>query len=201
MIDEGYIKFDCLWSKTGPLKNVDLRQLNKWREGLYELDLIGAYDNGIGYGNISELHPAKQFVISGSATGNLPQLDANYYSKVIDYDIDLNKVTCEGPLKASSESLTHASIYENDPDVKGVIHVHSMWLWEKLKNKVPTTRKEIPYGTPEMAKEITRLFLETDVKQQGIIVMAGHEEGIITFGKNLDDAGAVLMKYVGQNQM
>ena len=32
--------------------------------------------------------------------------------------------------------------------------------------------------------------------QEKIMVMAGHDEGIITFGKNLEEAGAVLLKYL-----
>ena len=43
-----------------------------------------------------------------------------------------------------------------------------------------------------MANEITRLFNETDVKNQKIIVMAGHEEGILSFGASLEEAGGII---------
>lgn len=195
MIDEGYIKFNCQWQKTGPLNNLDLGELNKWRDKLYKMNLIGAYENGIGFGNISQLEKGKRFIISGSATGNLKKLDHNHYSKVNSYDIDDNSLTCQGPVKASSESLTHASIYENDSSVKAVIHIHNLELWRRLKYKVATTKEDVPYGTPEMAWEIGRLFSETDVKESRIIAMAGHEEGIITFGKDLDEAGDVLLRF------
>ena len=36
----------------------------------------------------------------------------------------------------------------------------------------------------------------TDVKTSKILVMAGHEEGIITFGKTLEEAMNVILKYI-----
>lgn len=195
MIDEGYIKFNCEWIQTEALIKENLDDLNNWRDRLYSLQLIGAYDNGIGFGNISQRTVKNQFIVSGSATGNLEKLDAKHYSKVIDYSIKKNSLICEGPVKASSESLTHASIYENDPSVKAVIHIHHLELWNHLKDAIPTTRKEVPYGTPEMAYEIDRLFKMTNVRDQKIIAMAGHEEGIISFGKNLKEAGEILLSY------
>ena len=50
------------------------------------------------------------------------------------------------------------------------------------------------YGTPEMAYEIARLFDTTDLRSREILVMGGHESGIVTFGKNLKDAFEVLMR-------
>jgi ABC-type iron transport system FetAB ATPase subunit len=60
-------------------------------------------------------------------------------------------------------------------------------------NKVPTTAIEVAYGTPEMAKEILRLFREDNLMEKKIVVMSGHEEGIISFGKNLPEAGNILL--------
>jgi hypothetical protein len=54
--------------------------------------------------------------------------------------------------------------------------------------------KSVVYGTPEMASEIMRLFTVSDVRSRQILVMAGHEGGIVAFGKNLDDAFDVLMR-------
>ena len=72
-------------------------------------------------------------------------------------------------------------------------------MWEKLLNIVPTTPENIEFGTPEMAWEISRLFKKTDVKKKKIIVMGGHKEGIISFGKSLDEAGNILLKYFNKN--
>jgi ribulose-5-phosphate 4-epimerase/fuculose-1-phosphate aldolase len=195
MFDEGYIKFDCKWEKSNPLDQNLLKNLISWREKLYNLKLIGAYENEIGYGNISERFKGNQFIITGSATGNIPKLNAGHFSKVIDFDLSKNSLTCCGPIKASSESLSHGILYQLDSNINAVIHVHNFDLWEKLLHQVPTTNQEVSYGTPQMAKEIIRLHQNTNLPEQKIFVMEGHEEGIITFGKDLDEAGKVLLNY------
>jgi L-ribulose-5-phosphate 4-epimerase len=93
----------------------------------------------------------------------------------------------------SSESLTHAAIYKSDPTISAVIHCHDSVLWRTRLYRVPTTSKAVAYGTPEMAYEIMRLFTVSDVRSREIFVMAGHEGGIVTFGKNLKDAFDVVM--------
>ena len=69
-------------------------------------------------------------------------------------------------------------------------------MWGKLIDKVPTSNREIPYGTANMASEIKRLFIETNIAQEKIMVMGGHEEGVITFGKNLKEAGQLILNYI-----
>ena len=93
---------------------------------------------------------------------------------------------------ASSESLTHAAVYESDPAARAVIHCHSMKLWSALLDKAPTTPKEVAYGTPEMAQAVRQLFNNTDVKARRIFVMAGHDGGVMTFGKDLREASGIL---------
>ncbi|MBE0667310.1 MAG: class II aldolase/adducin family protein, partial [Bacteroidales bacterium] len=112
------------------------------------------------------------------------------------YNIDDNAVMCSGPLKASSESLTHAAIYMADPGTHAVIHVHSIGLWEELMNKVPTTDPEVEYGTTGMAREMVRIFSNAEVYEKRIIVMAGDRGGLITFGNDLDEAAGVLFSYI-----
>ena len=106
-----------------------------------------------------------------------------------------NSLTCEGPVKASSESLTHAAVYESDNFANAVIHIHNKSLWEKLLNVLPATSPEIEYGTPAMAEEVKRLFKETDLIEKKIFVMAGHEEGIVSFGRNLEEAFKTILFY------
>jgi len=196
MQDEGYIKFQCNWEKGPPPAAEFIDKLNHWRDLLFEKKLIGAYPDGIGYGNISIRFKANQFIISGSATGHLSELTSAHYSLVTDFDTDYNQLTCEGPIKASSESMSHGIIYQLDQKVNAVIHVHHLDLWEKLIDFVPTTSPDVAYGTPEMANEIQRLFYETDLPKKKIFVMAGHEEGIFTFGKDMEEAGEVLREYL-----
>ena len=192
-MDEGYIKFDCNWipSKDIPLDKV--AELNVWREIMYKKGLIGVYPDGVGFGNISMRCNEKTFLISGSATGGLATLNESHYSLVTNYNLSTNSVTCVGALKASSESLTHALIYECSAAVNAVIHIHNLKLWTNFIHHFPTSSENISYGTPEMAKEIKRLFDETTLSKEKIIVMGGHREGIISFGKDLDEAGSILI--------
>ncbi len=193
-MDEGYIKFKCNWVKTGPFSKDKISAINTWRNTLYKLGLIGVYDNGIGYGNISIRINEKSFLISGSTTGKLKILNGNHYALVNGYNIIQNEVTCVGPVKASSESLSHAIIYECSPDTNAVIHIHNAIMWGNLINSLPATGTNILYGTPEMAIEIGRLFNETNLAKEKILVMGGHPEGIIVFGQTIEEAGEILLK-------
>jgi L-ribulose-5-phosphate 4-epimerase len=196
MIDEGYIKYQCHWSEVEAIAESEIKELNSWRKQLYQLGLIGEYDNGIGFGNLSiRLPQKKQFIISGTQTGGIPDLTAQHYTKVIDYDWQQNYVTCQGLIQASSETLTHAAIYHALPNINAVVHVHHQLLWEKLLEQVPTTDPDCAYGTPEMATEIIRLCQQPLTQQARIIAMSGHEAGILTFGANLSQAGETLLKY------
>ncbi|MBV6646317.1 MAG: class II aldolase/adducin family protein [Cyclobacteriaceae bacterium] len=196
MRDEGYIKYQCDWTQMSIPKELDINEINSWRSRLFEMGLIGVYPDGIGFGNISQRISDKQFLVTGSATGGLKSLDQKHYSLVTSFEAKRNLLSCIGMVKASSESMTHGTIYRQSTDIQAVIHVHSKPLWLQLMSQVPTTRKEVQYGTPDMAEEVKRLFQETDVVNQKILVMAGHEEGIITFGKDLDEAGQVLLGYI-----
>ena len=154
--------------------------------------------NGIGFGNLSIRHgTTNDFYISASATGGIPKLTLTDYAKVVAYDFARNWLRCEGSALASSESLTHAAVYESEAQAGAVIHGHNSKLWTALLGRTPTTSKTVEYGTPEMAYEVRRLFQNTEVKSRKIFVMAGHEGGIVTFGKNLEEAFAVLEQAIG----
>lgn len=198
-IDEGYVKYHCTWNPAEPLEVSSIQALNFWRNKLFQLGLIGKYENGIGFGNVSVRGGIdRQFIISGTSTGGIAELDESHYTTVIDYDWKKNTVTCEGPIQASSEALTHAAIYEANPHTNAVIHVHHRLLWERLMYRVPTTRENVAYGTPEMAEEIIRLCREEGLVDKQILVMSGHEEGIIAFGSCLDRSGDLLLDYYGK---
>lgn len=189
-MDEGYIKFNCQWLQQAPDAAIDIREINAWRGQMHQAGLIGVYDNGIGFGNISTRLADYPFLISGSATGEISNLTKDHYAVVTDYNFAENRLVCQGPIKASSESLSHAIIYECEPTVNAVIHVHSMNLWEKLMHVLPTTEATVAYGTPEMAMEIKRLLTVSDeIVQHKTIIMGGHEEGILVWGKTMEEAG------------
>ena len=197
-MDEGVVKYHCNWEEADPVAAGNIADLMTWRERLHSWGLIGVYENGIGFGNVSvRLGNSCQFVISGTQTAHLSALGPESYCIVTEFNLEQNFLGCRGPVQASSESLTHAALYLHREDVGGIIHVHNPKLWQQLLFKVPTTRKEIPYGTPQMALEMFRLFEEENLADRKILAMAGHEDGIICFGSTLDEAGKVLSAVIG----
>ena len=150
---------------------------------------------GVGFGNLSVRNDVTSgFYITGSGTGKLLKLRPADCARVVAYHFARNWLQCEGLIVASSESLTHAAIYESDPTTSAVIHCHDMKLWTALLRKVPTTPEKVEYGTPEMAYAVRGLFDNTDVLKKKIFVMAGHEGGVVAFGRDLRSAFAQLTK-------
>lgn len=190
MIDEGYIKFRSQWSRGPALPARAIGELNRWRNTLYEAGLIGFYEKErVGFGNISVRYGKPgEFIISGTQTGHLPVLDENHYVLVTAHDIHDNVVTCTGPVEASSESMTHAILYDLDNTIQSVVHVHSPALWSALISKVPTTPADVAYGTPEMAEAFAALYRDTAFAAEGIAVMAGHDEGLVSTGASVAEA-------------
>jgi ribulose-5-phosphate 4-epimerase/fuculose-1-phosphate aldolase len=190
-----YVKFTYQCSRPHIAPFDALAELNACRRRLIELRLMGVDSNGVGFGNLSVRDGVSgNFYITGSATGGLPELMPTDCVRVVAYDFAKNWLRYEGAAIPSSESLTHAAIYESDPSISAVIHCHDSKLWTTVLNQAPTTSKAAEYGTPELANEIMQLFPRTDVQSRKIVVMAGHEGGIVTFGKDLEKAFAVLVR-------
>lgn len=196
MCSEGFIKFKCKRiDEDIKLPAEKLEDISKWRDKMYASDLIGAYSNGIGYGNISIKATDNSFYISGTATGRLETLAEKHYPLVNSWDINDNSLVCTGKINASAESLSHAVIYDSLPQVGAVIHIHHKGMWDKYLNKILTTSADVLYGTPEMAKEVKEIVLSVKPTQDPILVMGGHEEGIIFWGNTLEEAGDIVLKY------
>ncbi len=195
---EGVIQFDLQWRQSDAIQ-ADLSALNAWRDILWKLELIGEdplrYE-GYGFGNVSQRHgTGNQFIISGTQTGHEAKIGAQHYALVTEFDPGTNRVVAQGPVRPSSESMTHGVIYNMDESVNCVFHVHSPDIWNAASGlSLPLTRAEVAYGTPEMAAEVERLFNETDVHEQGIFAMAGHQDGVVAFGSTPETAGVALIK-------
>ncbi len=172
-----YVKFTSE-RVNGELTPFDgFAELNAYRRKLRELRLIGVDSVGIGFGNLSMRDGAtKNFYITGSATAGIAELKPADCAKVVAYDFERNWIGYEGSTVPSSESLTHAAIYESDATVAAVIHCHDSGLWSVILNQA-----------------LMRLFSVTDVRSKKTLAMAGHEGGVVTFGKDLEEAFTVLM--------
>lgn len=193
MKDEGYIKFHAEWERGEPLSADFLEDMIEARRELRRLGLIGVYSDGVGFGNISKRWDAEgRFVISGTATGHLKELGATHFTLVSDVFFDENRLRCRGPILASSESMSHAAVYRQCPEVGAVVHIHSLTLWEKWLGKAPSTDAGALYGTPEMALSIARLLEDPQARDWRFLVMSDHREGCIAFGKDLREALKVI---------
>ncbi len=193
-IDEGVIKFDCRWQPGPAPPGPDVAKLNSWRDRLYGLGLVGFdREHAVGFGNMSTRTADGSVVITASQTGHIATLEPGHYVRIVDYDIEANRVSAVGPMRPSSETLTHLSIYRLDDGIKAVFHVHEPVLWKRLLHKVPTTAADVAYGTPAMAMEFTRLFAGADLRRPQLVAMAGHPAGLVGFGATLDAAGQAIV--------
>jgi len=188
MTGEGYVKY-CAEHKTAAATETPWwEELNEARTDLYKLGLVGVYPDGIGFGNVSARFHGEEFLISGTATGAKQILSRSDYCLVKSFDIARNHVISRGPIQASSESMTHGAVYRFCPGVNCVIHVHSRAIFDgMLRDDYPATPKDAAYGTPEIALATGRKAANLG-KNEGQIVMAGHEEGVIAYGADIQRA-------------
>ena len=209
---EGSTKFKEDYEPGPALESSYFKDLNYWRNLLFHHSLIGQKD-GVGYGNVSQrasiydsvldssLPNKRSFIITGSQTGHLEDLTALHYTIVRRYHPRENRIITRGPIRASSESMTHGAIYDADESIRFAFHAHSPDIWNFAERLgIPITDKKVEYGTPEMAEEVFRLFRETNVKDLGIFAMGGHTDGIFSFGETAQRAGEVLFYYLKEAQ-
>jgi L-ribulose-5-phosphate 4-epimerase len=210
---EGVIRFEAV-HETRPLEERVLgetaRALAAWREILARLGLLGqdpARYGGLGYGNVSaRLGPfgdaprgRRRFLVTGTQTGGRRRVTLADFCVVEDYDLARNRVRSAGPLPPSSESLTHGALYDIAPAARVVLHAHVPEVWRRARALgLPATREGAQNGTPEMAVEVQRLHRDGPLASLGILVMGGHEDGVLTFGGSASQAGAILVHHLGR---
>ncbi|WP_457595066.1 class II aldolase/adducin family protein [Hydrogenimonas sp.] len=185
---DGVIKFRIDHTSGPALEESFWRPIEPIRRRLYKLGLIGVRD-GIGYGNVSRRLEEGRIVVTATQTGHLPRLDGEGYALVEAYDEAAFRIRSRGAAKPSSETLTHAALYEIDPLIGWVIHIHSAPLWEMMmRSKKYLKSADVPYGTPEMVREVRRIYEGRDPLKEPLFAMAGHEEGIVAFGRSGEEA-------------
>jgi L-ribulose-5-phosphate 4-epimerase len=174
--------------------------LDSWRYVLIKMGVLGREPGryqGAGFGNMSaRIGPfpgdlgRRAFVITGSQTSySDPEIRAEY-SLVHSYDLNANSLQSSGQCRPSSESMTHAALYDLNPAIRYVFHGHSPMIWRQAKRlRLPTTQSTVAYGTPEMAFEMRRLYRESSLLSSRFLAMGGHEDGVLSFGKSAEEAG------------
>jgi hypothetical protein len=210
---EGVTRFEVM-HVTHPLDERLLgetaRTLAAWREILARLGLLGRdpgrYE-GLGYGNVSaRISPLggaprgqRRFLVTGTQTAGRSGITLDDFCVVERWDLARNQVHSAGLVPPSSESLTHGAIYDIAPAARVVLHAHVPEVWRSARAlALPATRPTALNGTPEMALEVQRLYREGTLSSLGILVMGGHEDGVLTFGASAAEAGGILVRHLAR---
>ncbi len=192
---EGVVKYTVRHETARITFPPEMPDLFSWRRRLRALDLIGADAEGLGYGNVSiRLYGSPSFLITGSQSSGLEEVDQQHFARVTVVDLDKNFLRSVGERPPSSEALTHAALYQVNGAIRAVVHVHSRPIWESWRNQLPTSREEVLYGTPEMAYEMIRLHKRAAMGRQGVIVMGGHQDGVVAFAPSVAEAAGEILK-------
>lgn len=186
------------------------RVLAAWREILAHLRLLGRDPSryeGLGFGNVSaRVTPlggapqgARPFLVSGSQTGGIAHATLRDFCVVERWELAANRVTSRGEVPPSSESLTHAALYDCSPAIRCVLHAHSPALWRNARALgLPVTDAGAANGTTAMALEMPRLFREGVFASLKIAAMGGHEDGVMVFGADASEAGETLVRHLAR---
>lgn len=166
--------------------------LEALKQKVYEANMEVQRQNLIKYtwGNVSGAdHEKKLFVIkpSGVSYETLKPAD------MVVCDFEGNVV--EGNLNPSSDTKTHAALYREYPEIKGIVHTHSPWAtsWAQAGLDVPvygTTHADTFYGSVPCARFLTQEEIDTDYEGNtgNVIIETFKERGL-----NVMDVPAVLL--------
>lgn len=196
---EGVIKYQLDYKQAPSVSADVIKEINAWRRIFFMLELIGqnpARYDGYGYGNVScrLKNDEEAFLITGTQTGHQPELSPGHYTTVTTCDPELNHIVASGPVKPSSEALTHGALYRADQSIQYVFHVHCPEIWHNAASLgLSITNPEIHYGTPEMARAFENALADKEAQEKFIIAMGGHEDGIVAFGPTAEIAGSELI--------
>lgn len=137
----------------------------------------------------------------------------------VDYDelkpedlvvMDLNGNKVEGDLNPSSDTKTHLVLYNNFPEIGGIVHTHSPYAvaWAQAGEDIPcygTTHADYFYGAVPCARHLTKEELDEDyemntghsivetfknrgIDPKAVPAIVCHSHGPFTWGKNAAEA-------------
>lgn len=176
-------------TKAAPKSFPYLKELIKWCHFFDKHQLAPPYPGGSA-GNLSfrKTSGKPEFIITGTKIGLKNNLTKNQFVHVIDVDFSTSKIKVNGLIEPSSESMLHWAIYNMRPEINAIFHGHSIEILEKAKeNNWITTKNEVPYGTPELVKEVLNI-----IDNQDFVIIKNH--GFLAFGKTIEEAGSLCKK-------
>lgn len=134
--------------------------------------------------------------------------------------VDFSGVVVQGMLRPSSDTKTHALLYREWPEVRGIVHTHSPYAvaWAQAVKPIPvlgTTHADIlPEDVPctdvmtdemiagdyeeQTGQQILKAFIERSYKEIEMVVVACH--GPFTWGKTAEKAveNAVMLELIAR---
>ena len=175
------------------------RQLVSWFTVFRKMGWLGLDPiryGGLGYGNLSMRIGKRRadighraFAITGSQTAALTSITDQHIAIVARYKVAEGQLWKMTGVNPSSESLTHAVIYDSAPQAKVCFHIHCPEIWSaRSELNLPTVPSHIRYGTTEMSAAIRHLCIHEKVGFNRPIAMGGHEDGLLCFSDNPDQA-------------
>jgi len=107
--------------------------------------------------------------------------------EIVDYDPVKKVLLAIGPGEPLIETPVHWMIHHARDDVNAIVQINNEELAEKLTKKYPTTEKEKPSGTLDLAKEI----LKTLRTGKNIVIK---NKGILFIGNNVKEVENAVLK-------
>lgn len=185
---EAVIQFQCNLRPPGDeaAHAAAARTLGTLLEQARALGIVGRdpgrnprYD-GLAFGNVSTGTGAEAgFWVSATQTADLAVLEPDMAVRVEAWSIDANRVDARGRRMPSSETLSHAAIFEaRGSRPTTVVHGHAPRLWALADAlELPVTDPAAANGTIAIARAVRALAID----EAGLIVMGGHRDGVLAY--------------------
>jgi Class II Aldolase and Adducin N-terminal domain len=140
---------------------------------------------GLSYGNLSARKDETRFWMSASGVdkGNLEEPGRDMLL-VSGYDADNGRMVLSvppgiEPRRVSVDAIEHWMIYQENPDVKAILHVHA-WM-----EGIPATEINFPCGTAELARSVAALIEAEPDPGCAVVGLLNH--GITATGDSLTE--------------
>ncbi len=206
-VHEGVVQFGYTLTETTPpfTTGASFAELQGWRSILHRLSLLGQSDDayeGFAYGNLSMRSPAMgaSFLISATQTSGLAHTVQSDWVLISRCDLATFQVAAVGMKPPSSESVTHAMVYSADSNIACVLHVHNHDIWSHAAALgLPSTGLTTPYGSPDLAMEVSRLLREHPVRPL-VFTTPGHEDGVFACGVDLATTASALISLLAASR-
>ncbi len=167
------------------------------------------------WGNVSGIDREKGLVVIKPSGVSYEEMKAE---DMVVLDLNGNKV--EGDMRPSSDTPTHIALYNQYPELGGVVHTHSRWatVWAQAGMSIPplgTTHADYFYGAIPCTRRLTKEEIEGEYElNTGKVIIETftnlgvnpvHVPGVVCYshgpfawGKNPDEAvhNAVVMEEV-----